>query len=66
VVSTRSDRTTLFRLSTNDERAEARNNIFYVSAPGRTLSLTDSSGTLEFSHHWLRPGWSVTFGLIIP
>ena len=29
LVSTRTDRTTLFRLSTNEEHADARNNIFY-------------------------------------
>ena len=34
LVSYRTDRTTLFRLSTNDERADARNNIFYVTAAG--------------------------------
>ena len=61
VVSWRTDRTTLFRLSTNDERCDARNNVFYVSAPGRTLSVTDSSGRLEFSHNWLKPAWAVTF-----
>ena len=34
MVSYRTDRTTLFRLSTNDERADVRNNIFYVTAAG--------------------------------
>jgi hypothetical protein len=62
VVSTRTDRTTLFRLSTNEESCEARNNIFYASAGGRTLSLVDSSGTLRLSHNWVRPGWVATFG----
>ena len=39
MVSYRTDRTTLFRLSTNEERADVRNNIFYVTAAGTTLSL---------------------------
>ena len=40
LVSTRTDRTTLFRLSTNDEHADARNNIFYPSGhTGPNLSL---------------------------
>ena len=44
VVSTRTDRTTLFRLSTNDEAADARNNIFYPSAhTGPNLQLLDAT-----------------------
>ena len=38
VVSTRSDRTTVFRLSSQDESCEAWNNIFYVSQPGNRLA----------------------------
>jgi hypothetical protein len=64
VVSTRTDRTTLFRLSTNEESCEARNNIFYVSAAGRTMSLVDSSGTLRLSRNWAKPGWVATFGTL--
>ena len=47
MVSYRTDSTTLFRLSTNDERADVRNNIFYVTAAGNTLSLVDATGVLE-------------------
>ncbi len=64
MVSYRTDRTTLFRLSTNDERADARNNIFYVTAAGTTLSLVDSNGRLELSHNWFKPGWVSTFGTL--
>jgi hypothetical protein len=62
MVSTRTDRTTLFRLSTNDERCDARNNIFYVSAAGNTLSLLETDGALNLSRNWLKPGWVVSFG----
>lgn len=62
MVSARTDRTTLFRLSTNDERCDARNNIFYVSAAGSTLSLLDTDGALDLSHNWLKPGWVISFG----
>ena len=62
MVSTRTDRTTLFRLSTNDERCDARNNIFYVSAAGATLSLLDTNGVLDLSRNWFKPGWVVSFG----
>ncbi|MEK7753533.1 MAG: polysaccharide-degrading enzyme, partial [Acidobacteriota bacterium] len=64
VVSTRTDRTTLFRLSTNQERCDARNNIVYASAGGKTLSLVDSSGRLGLSHNWTKPGWVATFGTL--
>lgn len=61
VFSTRPDRTTLFRLSTNDERCEARNNIVYVRAAGRTLALLDASGALDWGRNWIKPGWVPTF-----
>jgi hypothetical protein len=62
VVSTRTDRTTLFRLSTNDERCECRNNLFYVTAPGNTLSLLDDTGRLTLTRNWFKPGWVQSFG----
>jgi hypothetical protein len=64
VVSYRTDRTTLFRLSTNDERADVRNNIVYVTAAGTTLSLLDESGILSLSHNWFKPGIVATFGAL--
>lgn len=64
LVSYRTDRTTLFRLSTNDERADARNNVFDVTAEGSTLSLVDASGRLELSHNWFKPGRVSTFGTL--
>jgi hypothetical protein len=64
MVSYRTDRTTLFRLSTNDERADVRNNVFYVTAAGDTLSLLDATGTLDLSHNWFKPGRVATFGTL--
>ena len=64
IVSTRTDRTTLFRLSTNDETSDFRNNVVYVTAGGDTLSLIDQSGILNLSHNWFKPGWRSTFGTL--
>jgi hypothetical protein len=62
IVSTRTDRNTIFRLSTNDEHCDCRNNIIYVSAAGNTLSLLDDTGVLTLSRNWLKPGWIQSFG----
>lgn len=62
VVSTRTGNTTLFRLSTNEETADARNNIFYVTAPGTSLALLDDTGVLSVSHNWIKPGWRISHG----
>ena len=62
VVSLRTDRTTLFRLSTNDEQCDARNNIVYVAAAaGNTLSIIDDTGVASLSHNWFKPGWVPAF-----
>jgi len=62
MVSLRTDRTTLFRASTNDETIDARNNIFYTTAAGSTVSLADVSGVFNLSHNWIKPGWVTSFG----
>ncbi len=64
LVSYRADRTTLFRLSTNEERADVRNNVFYVTAGGNTLSLLDETGVVDLSHNWFKAGRVATFGTL--
>lgn len=64
IVSTRSANTTLFRLSTNDETCDARNNIFYNTAAGGNMALVDSTGVLTISHNWLKTGWRNTHGTL--
>lgn len=56
IVSTRTDRTTIFRLSTNEEQCDFRNNIVYLTAAGNTLSLLDETGQLYLSRNWFKPG----------
>lgn len=62
VVSSRSGNTTLMRLSTNDESADVRNNILYVTAPGYRLAIIDGSGFADLSNNWMKPGWVATHG----
>ena len=57
IISTRSGNTTLMRLSTNDESADARNNIIYVTASGDRLAMLDASGALHLRNNWTKPGW---------
>jgi hypothetical protein len=56
VISTRTGNTTLFRLSTNDETADCRNNILFVAASGNRLALLADAGTLAVSHNWAKSG----------
>ncbi len=63
VVSYRTDRTTLLRLSTNGERCDARDNVVTTAAAaGTTLSLLDTEGVLDWTHNFAKPGWVVSFG----
>ena len=57
VVSLRTGNTTLLRLSTDEETADARNNVLYVAAAGSRLAMLDADGVLALSHNWTKPGW---------
>jgi len=57
VVSQRSGNTTLMRLSTDDETADVRDNVLYVTAEGSRLAMLDEAGTLLLGHNWRKPGW---------
>lgn len=65
VVSRRTGNTTLLRLSTNDETADVRDNIVYVTADGWRLGMLDESGTVELSHNWLPSGWVDCHGTLV-
>lgn len=57
VISLRTDRTTLLRLSSNSESADVRNNILYTTAAGSTLQIIDNSGRVTLNSNWSKPGW---------
>lgn len=60
VISNRTGNTTLFRLSTNAENADARNNIVYVADSGSGLALLDTYGILNIRNNWFKTGWVET------
>lgn len=62
VVSTRAGRTTLLRLSTNDESADVRNNVIWMQAGGDQLELLSQYGQLTIANNWLQPDWVSAFG----
>ena len=62
VVSRRTDRTVLFRLATNDEHVDCRNNILYVTAPPGLLAILDSAGQVDLVNNWIKPGWKNSSG----
>jgi len=57
VVSTRSGNTTLLRLSTNDETADVRNNLLYVTQTGNRLAIVDNTGTADLRNNWMKTGF---------
>ncbi len=64
IISTRTGNTTLFRLSSNEETCDARNNIFYNTASGTNMALVDSTGVLTISHNWFKPNFRNTHGTL--
>jgi hypothetical protein len=57
VVSHRSGTTSLFRLSSDQERVECHNNVVYTVAPGRHLALLAGAGQVDLYNNWLKEGW---------
>ncbi len=64
LVSLRSDRTTLLRLSTNDETCDCRNNILYTLHDGTGLAMLDATGLLRLRANWTKPGWKGSHGTL--
>lgn len=60
IISTRSNNTTLIRLSTSDVTADIRNNIIYTTASGSSLALTTGQGILSLNTNWLKEGYKET------
>ena len=61
VVSERTGRTTLFRLSTNDEQADVRGNVFFGAGAAMTLEIASSAGNYAFIDNWIRADYVASF-----
>lgn len=58
VVSRRTGNTTLARLSSTQERMDARNNIVFSVGP---LAILDGAGLADLTTNWLKSGWRASF-----
>ncbi len=57
VVSGRSGNTTLFRLSSNAQSCDCRNNILHVEQEGTRLAMSNAAGQLDLWTNAVKPGW---------
>jgi hypothetical protein len=55
--SIRAGTTVAMRLSTNDEHADARNNIFFNTAVATNMAMLAEAGTLTLANNWAKTGW---------
>ena len=60
VVSKRTDKATMFRLDTNNEQCDARNNVFHASVSTAGLTLIDAAGILNATNNWIRTKYNVS------
>lgn len=59
IVTNRTDKTRIFRLDTNNQSCDARNNIIYAAqAAGSTIKMLDNYGILTLTNNWIETGWS--------
>ncbi len=61
VISMRTGTSVFFRLSTNDESCDARNNIFFTNAAGTNGALLAEHGILTLANNWIKTGWRNSF-----
>lgn len=56
VISKRRDNTLLFRLSSNGEHVDCRNNIIYSMAKERALDVASATGSVDLGNNWFKTG----------
>jgi hypothetical protein len=58
IVSYRMGVTPLFRLSTDEEHCDFRNNLVYAVPPKAKIAVLENRGSLDLSHSWFKAGWA--------
>jgi MYXO-CTERM domain-containing protein len=64
VISTRTDRTTLVRLSSDAQSAYVTGNVVFLTASGNSLEISAGSGTLRHGGNWFKPGYVSSFATV--
>ena len=62
VISTRTEKTVLVRLSTNSQSADIFNNVIYTPAEGKTFAIVDAEGQVNLRGNYMKPGWKKCHG----
>lgn len=57
IVSERRDSTTLFKIKTNEESVDCRNNTVYAAHPSSPLAVMAWYGNITLRNNWLSMGW---------
>ncbi|WP_224245132.1 right-handed parallel beta-helix repeat-containing protein [Hyalangium gracile] len=64
IVSTRTDRTTLVRLSSEPQTAHVTGNVVFLTASGNNLELFGGAGTLRHGGNWYKPSYVSSFSTV--
>ena len=62
VISTRTEKTVLLRLSTPHQSAELWNNAIFTTAAGSTFAIVDEDGQVQVRNCFLKPKWRKCHG----
>ena len=62
IISTRTEKTVLLKLSTNRQSAEVWNNVIYTTAAGSTFAILDEEGQVRLRGNSIKPGWRKSHG----
>jgi len=64
IISTRSEKTVLLKLSTNLQSADVWNNVIYTNAAGSTFAILDEDGQVHMRGNFIKPGWRKCHGTL--
>jgi hypothetical protein len=62
VISTRTEKTVLLKLTTNSQSAEVWNNVIYTNGAGSTFAILDEDGQVRLRGNYIKPGWRKSHG----